>query len=73
MKVIIDIPDDKQGRTFLKRAKALSYVQTAKKVSASEIVILKEISEIKKAHRLADQVRSGKLKGRPARELLNEL
>lgn len=35
--------------------------------------ILKEITEIKKAFKHADQVKSGKLKGRPANELLNTI
>lgn len=73
MKVLIDIPDNEQGRSFLKRTKALSYVQIIKKVTASEADILKEIAEIKKAYKLAEQVKTGKLKTRPAKDLLDEL
>lgn len=73
MKVLIDIPDTKQGDAFLKRAKALSYVQKAQRITLAEARIFEEILEIKRMHHLAAQVEAGKLKTRPARDLLNEL
>jgi hypothetical protein len=73
MKVLIDIPDNKQGEAFLRRAKELSYVQRAEKVTPATFDILTEIKQIKTAHRLAEKVKSGKLKTRAARDLLNEL
>ena len=73
MKLLIDIPDNKQGQSFLRRAKGLSYVQAVKRVTVTEAEILAEVALAKKAQGLADQVRAGRLKTRPARALLNEL
>lgn len=74
MKVLIDIPDNKQGQSFLRSAKELlPYVLTATKITATEAEILAELAEINKAHKLADKVNSGKLKTRSATDLLNEL
>jgi hypothetical protein len=71
MKVIVDIPDTQRGEDFLKRIKSLSYVQTAKKVTASQEELLRELNEIKKAHRLADGVKNGRIKTRSIDALLN--
>jgi hypothetical protein len=73
MKVLIDVPNNVQGQSFLKRTKALSYVQVVKKITTREVNILAEIAEIKRAYRLAAQVKAGKIKTRSARDLLNEL
>jgi hypothetical protein len=35
--------------------------------------LLKEIAQIKRAFKLAEQIKSGKIKGRPAGEILNKL
>ena len=73
MTVLIEIPDNKQGNDWLKHAKSLSFVQNAKKVSASENNLLAEYAHIKRAHRLARQVKAGKIPTRPLSDLLNEL
>lgn len=73
MKVLVDIPDTKQSDAFLKRAQSLSYVQKAQRITTSEAELLAEIIQIKRAHRMAEQLKAGKLKTRPARALLNEL
>jgi hypothetical protein len=73
MLVLIDIPDNERGASFLKRTKELSYVQTVKKMTVEEADVLAEVAEIKKAHRLAAKVKAGKLKTRSAKALLDEL
>jgi hypothetical protein len=52
--------------------KSHPYVK-AKTLSASDVALLEEIVHIKKALKLADKVKAGKIKSRPASELLNEL
>lgn len=71
MKVIIDIPDSQRGEDFLKRTKALSYVQAAQKATPSQVELLKELDEIKKAYRLAEAVKRGRIKIRSIDALLN--
>lgn len=45
----------------------------AKQLSKQDAELLAEIKEIKKAFKNARKIKAGKLKGRPAAELLNEL
>jgi hypothetical protein len=49
-----------------------SYLKT-KYLSAPDAELLEEIGEIKKAFKYVNQIKAGKLKSRPAEELLNEL
>ncbi len=42
-------------------------------ISAPDAALFAEINEIKKAFKNAEKIKAGKLKGRPADELLNEL
>ncbi|MFI5162677.1 MAG: hypothetical protein ACHQHN_15465 [Sphingobacteriales bacterium] len=71
MLLLIDI-DDNKAADFIEMMKGYSYLKT-KSLSAPDAQLLKEISEIKLAFKHADQIKSGKLKGRPAEELFNEL
>jgi len=45
----------------------------ARPISASDAALFEEIDEIKKAFKNVEKIKAGKLKGRPAEELLNEL
>ncbi len=71
MKLVIDIADNK-ANSFLELLKGYSYVK-AKPLSAPDAAVLEELTHIKKAFKLADQVKNGTIKSRPASELLNEL
>lgn len=71
MKVLIDIADNK-AESFMELLKGHSYVK-AKPLSAPDAAVLEELAHIKKALKLADKVKTGKIKSRPASELLNEL
>jgi len=71
MKVLIDIKDNKVSE-FMEMIKHYSYLK-AKPLSAPDEELLEEIHEIKKAFKKVDLIKSGKLKGRSAEELLNEL
>jgi hypothetical protein len=71
MKVLIDIQDNKAA-AFMEMIKDYSYLK-AKPLSAPDAELLEEIHEIKKAFKNVDRIKAGKLKGRPAEELLNEL
>jgi len=71
MKLVIDIGDNKLD-SFMELLKSHPYVK-AKTLSASDVALLEEIVHIKKAFKLADKVNAGKIKSRPASELLNEL
>jgi hypothetical protein len=71
MKLIIDIADNKAA-SFLELIKDHTFIK-AKQISAPEAELLEEISEIKKAFKNTEKIKAGKLKGRPAEELLNEL
>jgi hypothetical protein len=71
MKVLIDIQDNKAA-AFMEMIKDYSYLK-AKPLSTPDAELLEEIHEIKKAFKNVDRIKAGKLKGRPAEELLNEL
>jgi hypothetical protein len=71
MKLIIDVADNKAAG-FIELLKEYSYIK-AKPLSAPDSALIEEIKEIKKAFKNAEKIKAGKLKGRPAEELLNEL
>lgn len=71
MKLLIDIADNK-AESFLESLKGQSYVK-AKPLSAPDAAVLEELNHIRNAFKLADKVKDGKIKSRPASELLNEL
>ncbi|RXK83006.1 hypothetical protein [Filimonas effusa] len=73
MKLILDIPDTEQGASFYKRVKGYSYVEKAKVATSADVRALEELHEARQANRLAAKVKDGKVKTRPARQLLNEL
>lgn len=68
MKVLLDIKDNK-AMHLLEVLKGLSYVKTT--TITNEKALLME--EIKEAVENLSLVREGKLKARPAKDLLNEL
>lgn len=69
MKVLLDIRDDDKALHLLEVLKGLSYVKT--KTISDEKALL--IEEIKEAVENLTLIRQGKMKTRPARELLDEL
>jgi hypothetical protein len=71
MKLVIDVADNK-AESFLELLKGHSYVK-AKPLSAPDAAVLEELNHLKKAVKLADQVKAGTIKSRPASEFLNEL
>jgi hypothetical protein len=73
MKMLIDIPDKKRVATFIKAAQASRHVTSVQRVPARAGKIVSEAIENAHIHRLADQVKAGKVKTRPASALLNEL
>ncbi len=68
MKVLLDIKDNKAIH-LMEVLKGLPYVK-AKTLSGEKALLIEEIKEAVDNLRL---VRRGKLKGRPARELLDEI
>ncbi|MFN0031928.1 MAG: hypothetical protein ACKVOR_07200 [Flavobacteriales bacterium] len=68
MKVLLDIKDDK-AQSLLDVLRALPYVK-AKQLTESKAQLMEEIKEAVENLKL---VRAGKLKARPAKDLLNEL
>ncbi|MET4081349.1 hypothetical protein ABIB40_001295 [Pedobacter sp. UYP30] len=68
MKVLLDIKDNK-ALHLMEVLKGLSYVK-AKTISEEKALL---IEEIKEAVDNLTLVRQGKLKARPAKDLLNEL
>jgi hypothetical protein len=68
MKVLLDIQDSKANH-LLEVLKGLSYVKV-KTISEEKAMLIEEIKEA--VDNLA-LVREGKLKARPAKDLLNEL
>lgn len=68
MKVLLDIQDNK-AQSLLEVLKSLPFVKT-KTISSEKAQILEELKESVDNLKL---VRQGKLKARPARELLNEI
>ncbi|HEY4195261.1 MAG TPA: hypothetical protein VGM63_06985 [Mucilaginibacter sp.] len=71
MKVLIDIQDNKAA-AFMEMIKDYSYLK-AQPLSTPDAELLEEIYEIKRAFKNSKEIKAGKLKGRPADELLNEL
>jgi len=68
MRVLLDIKDSKAS-SLLEVLNGLSYVKV-KPISDEKALLMEEIKEAVENVKL---VREGKLKGRPARELLDEL
>jgi hypothetical protein len=68
MKVLLDIKDNK-ALPLLEVLKGLSYVKT-KTISNEKALLMEEIKEAVEELKL---VRHGKLKGIPAKQLLDEL
>ena len=68
MKVLLDIKDNRAS-FFLELLKDFSYVK-AKPLTESNSLFLRELKE---AINEVNQIKKGKIKGRPAEELLNEL
>ena len=68
MKVLLDIKDDK-ALHLMEVLKSLPYVK-AKTISTEKALLIEEIKEAVDNLKL---VRAGKLKARPAKDLLNEL
>lgn len=68
MKVLLDIKDDK-AKPLLEVLKGLSYVK-ATTISDEKALLMEEIKEAVEELKL---VRDGKLKGIPAKQLLDEL
>lgn len=68
MKVLLDIKDNKAA-SLMEVLKSLSYVKT-KTISDEKALLIEEIKEAVENLKL---VRKGKLKARPAKDLLNEL
>lgn len=68
MKVLLDIKDNK-AVPLLQVLKGLSYVKT-KQLTSEKALLMEEIKESVENLKL---VRKGKLKARPAKELLDEL
>lgn len=68
MKVLLDIKDNK-ALHLLEVLKGLSYVK-AKTISDEKALLMEEIKEAVENLQL---VRKGKIKARPAKDLLNEL
>ena len=71
MKLLVEVADSKADG-FMKLIKEHSFVK-ARHISALDADLLEEIRQIKKAFKNADLIKAGKLKGRPAEDLLNEL
>ncbi len=68
MKILLEIPDNKAA-SLLDVLRSISYVK-AKTLSDEKALLMEEIKEAVENLKL---VRQGKLKARPAKELLNEL
>lgn len=68
MKVLLDIKDNKAA-FFMELLKSFSYVKT-KTISDEKALLMGEIKEAAENLKL---VKQGKLKARPAKDLLNEL
>jgi hypothetical protein len=68
MKILLDIKDQKAA-FIMELLKNFSYVK-ARPLSAEDAMILEELNDAVESMKL---IKKGKLKARPARELLNEL
>ena len=71
MKMLVEMADN-QAANFMELVKQHSYLK-ARPISAPDAAILEEIKHIKKAFKNLDKLEAGKLKTRPASEVLNEL
>lgn len=71
MLLLVDI-EDKKADSFMDLIKKNSDAKV-KTISTPDAAIFAEITEIKKAFTNAQKIKAGKLRGRPADELLNEL
>lgn len=71
MKVLLDIKDN-EAMTFMEMLKTFTGVK-AESISKRDVDLLVEIKHIKKAFKDLEKLKAGKLKARPASELLNEL
>ncbi len=70
MLLLVDIEDQKAD-SFMNLIKNTD--AKIKTISTPDAALLEEIKEIKKAFNYAKKIRTGKLRGRSADELLNEL
>ncbi len=71
MKVLLDIKDSNFNK-FMELLKGISYVK-AESISAADAELFEEIKEIKGAFKNVELIKAGKLKTRPASDLLNEI
>ncbi len=71
MLLLVDIQDTKAER-FMELIKNNSDAKV-KHISAPDAELFDEIKEIQEAFKSVEKIKTGKLKGRPASELLNEL
>lgn len=71
MKLLVDVKDN-QAAVFFEMLKGYKDVK-AEQLSAQDAELLTEIKEIKNAFKNASRIKAGKLKGRPATELIDEL
>lgn len=71
MKVLLDIGKS-EASAFMKMVKTFSTVKT-ESISAPDAALFAEIKHIKKAFKIADGVKRGKIATRSATDFLNEL
>ena len=71
MKMLVEIADSKVAN-FKELLKQHFHVK-ARPISPPDAAVLEEIMQIKKAFKTLEKVKAGKLKTRPAADLLNEL
>ncbi|QBN18854.1 hypothetical protein [Flavobacterium nackdongense] len=69
MKVLVDIPDNK-ANFGLEVLRSLVFVKKANPISGEKALLMEELKEAVEELNL---IKSGKLKGIPAKDLLNEL
>jgi len=69
MKILLDIPDNKVA-FFMELLKNFSFIKKATPLSDSKADLIEDIREAVQELKL---VRSGKLKGIPAKDLLDEI
>lgn len=68
MKILLDVKDDKAS-FFMELLRNFSYVKATSLSESNELFLL----ELRDAVEDVKLIKAGKLKGRPAKELLNEL
>lgn len=68
MKILLDVKDDKAS-FFMELLRNFSYVKATSLSETNELFLL----ELRDAVEDVKLIKAGKLKGRPAKELLNEL